>query len=155
MPGLRYHSPSMTRGAASPLPDSTLALSYARDRDRRALEALIERRWPDAVRFAMRALGDPAAAEDAAQEAFVRLVQGMASYDESRAFEPWFRSVVANAVRDAARARLSRRRREEAVAKARPPASGPEGERLAEAAEVADHVRRLPADVRVAVILHY
>src|SRR5688572_10569616 len=41
-----------------------LLRAYAERGDARALEALIARLWPEAVRVAQRALGDPAAADD-------------------------------------------------------------------------------------------
>lgn len=104
------------RGGAAqveePTTDAALAAVYARGRERSALERLVERRWSEAVRVARRALGDPAAAEDAAQDAMVRMAAGLGRYDAGRAFDPWFRTVLANAVRDALRALAATRSRE-------------------------------------------
>src|SRR3989304_10198768 len=43
-----------------------------------------------------RLLGDPAEAEDLAQEAFLRAFRRLASFDAERPFGPWMRRVAAN-----------------------------------------------------------
>src|SRR5207248_9219520 len=79
---MRDRSPSLLPGGLArsvnapdePSSDEALLLEYARSRDPRAVDAILRRHWESAVRIGLRALGDPAAAEDAAQEAFVKLV---------------------------------------------------------------------------------
>ena len=46
--------------------DQDLLERYGHAADAAALDALVARHWADAFRLALRALGDPAAAEDAA-----------------------------------------------------------------------------------------
>jgi RNA polymerase sigma-70 factor (ECF subfamily) len=43
-----------------------------------------------------RLLGERAAAEDQAQEAFIRAFQRLATFDDSRPFGPWMRRLAAN-----------------------------------------------------------
>jgi RNA polymerase sigma-70 factor (ECF subfamily) len=136
--------------------DEDLLAAYARSRDADALGELVKRRWPEAYRIALRALGDPGAAEDAAQEAFVRLLRAARTFDPGRPFGPWFRKIVLNAVRRHIRASDRRRRHEEEAAMERSTVvTLPEGERRLAAAEVEAHVRRLSPDVRFPVILHF
>jgi len=55
--------------------------------------------------FARRALGDPAAAEDALQETFVRAWRSADRYDPSRPLRPWLFAILRNVVVDEARSR--------------------------------------------------
>jgi len=135
--------------------DEALAQAYARTGDRGALERLVARRFPEACRLAERALGDPAAAEDVAQEACLRLLDGLQAYDPRRPFGPWFRTIVANAVRDAARAGKSRKTRERAVGSRLPAAVEPTGEAALAAGELLAEVQTLPMDVRLPIVLHF
>jgi RNA polymerase sigma-70 factor (ECF subfamily) len=143
-----------TRRAAEPT-DEALARAFQRSGDRAALERLLARRWGEAVRTAGAALGDPAAAEDAAQEACLRVLAGIAAYDPARPFGPWFRTVLASAIKDAMRSSRSRRAREGAVAARGPREAAPEGEARVQALELREHVLRLPDDVRLPLVLHY
>src|SRR5438132_9212885 len=115
-----------TNDLADPRPDEALLADYGRTRDARALDALVRRHWAEAFRLALRALGDPAAAEDAAQEAFVGLVRAAPRWRPGP-FAPWLRALVMNAVRNALRARGRRRRHEDRVAQARAGAVPAEG----------------------------
>jgi RNA polymerase sigma-70 factor (ECF subfamily) len=54
--------------------------------------------------FALRLLKDPAAAEDAAQEAFVNAFRGLASYNPAYPFSSWLFRIAHNACMDALRA---------------------------------------------------
>ncbi len=54
--------------------------------------------------FALRLLRDPAAAEDAAQEAFVKAFRGLASYNPAYPFSSWLFRIAHNACMDALRA---------------------------------------------------
>src|SRR5688572_7808882 len=98
MTALQYHRPE-GRMAADDRTSEALLAAYARTGDEAALAALVERHWAHAWRIAMRSLGDPAAAEDAAQEAMVALARGAGRFDDGAAFLPWFYALVLNAVR--------------------------------------------------------
>src|SRR5581483_5233804 len=134
--------------------DEALVLAYAREGDRGALERLVERHFAAAYRLAVKVLGDPGAAEDAAEEAFVNLIRGARRFQEGRAFAPWFTTFVLNAVRNASRSRARRERHERAAATRRPSPAG-SGLSALDSACVEEHVQRLPLDVRVPIVLHY
>lgn len=57
----------------------------AADGDRRAIDPLYALLWPVATAYATRLLGDAALAEDAAQDALVRLFGQVARFDPTRA----------------------------------------------------------------------
>ncbi|MCB9675316.1 MAG: sigma-70 family RNA polymerase sigma factor [Alphaproteobacteria bacterium] len=76
--------------------------------DRSALESVARAWWPEVRRWCLLQLGDPVLAEDASQEALVRLVRFIGQYDPERPFSPWIRHLARNACRDLA-ARQSRR----------------------------------------------
>jgi RNA polymerase sigma-70 factor (ECF subfamily) len=139
--------------------DEDLVLSYARSRDEDAMSELVARHWGSAYQLAHRLLRDGAAAEDAAQEAFVSLVRGASRFDAGRAFGPWFRTLVLNAARMVARSAGTRRRHEERAARTRGTEVAPVGEERVLATEVAGHlglhIERLPEEVRFPVVLHY
>jgi RNA polymerase sigma-70 factor, ECF subfamily len=73
------------------------------------LEALFRRYWPRAYRAALLIVGDHAAAEDIAQEAFLSAVRRLDSFDRRRRFSPWLGTIVANRAIDWVRARTARR----------------------------------------------
>lgn len=54
--------------------------------------------------FALRLLKDPVAAEEAAQEAFVKAFRGLSSYNSSYPFSSWLFRIAHNACMDALRA---------------------------------------------------
>src|SRR5580658_2613974 len=80
--------------------DEELVKAYAGTGAPEALEALVARHWPEAYRLALRSLGDPGSAEDAAQDALVNVVRNARKFEEGRPFLPWFRALVLNAVRN-------------------------------------------------------
>jgi RNA polymerase sigma-70 factor (ECF subfamily) len=66
-------------------------------------EELCERYAPSVCRFAAMAAGSGPDADDLAQEALLRAVRGLHSYDASRgSMEAWLWRVVANAAKDSA-----------------------------------------------------
>jgi RNA polymerase sigma-70 factor, ECF subfamily len=68
---------------------------------------LFERLYPTLYRYLYRLTGDADAAEDVAQEAFVRLWRQSLSEKDAK---PWLFTVATNLVRDGARASTRRRR---------------------------------------------
>jgi RNA polymerase sigma-70 factor (ECF subfamily) len=71
------------------------------------IEALFERLYPSLFRYLNRMTGDADAAEDIAQEAFVRLLRQDFPEEEAR---PWLFAVATNLLRDRAR-KIERRQR--------------------------------------------
>ena len=80
-----------------------------------ALQRLLDRHWDRAVRTAR--LWSPDGAEDAAQVAFLRLLESSSSFDPARRFLPWFLQIVRNTSKNASRAQAIRRRHETQAAR--------------------------------------
>lgn len=87
--------------------DEALMLRVAKG-DSEAFEVLLDRWEGAAQRYAARMLGDVHAAEDVAQEAFVRLFRGAPDYRPTARFSTWFYTILGNLCRDRIR-RLRRR----------------------------------------------
>ncbi|MCB9688329.1 MAG: sigma-70 family RNA polymerase sigma factor [Alphaproteobacteria bacterium] len=67
--------------------------------DRTALRRVVQVWYPQMRRWALVTCGDPQTAEDAVQDALVRLVRFVGRYDPDRPFGPWLRTLVVNACR--------------------------------------------------------
>jgi RNA polymerase sigma-70 factor (ECF subfamily) len=146
-----------------PASDEALLLRVA-EGDSEAFEVLLDRWEGPAKRYACRVLGDAHAAEDIAQEAFLRLHRGARDWRPTARFSTWFYTILGNLCRD--RIRRLRRRPEEGAGRplgegedepADPGASVPgpleaalEGERRD---LVAEAVRSLPTHLQQAVAL--
>ena len=87
--------------------DEDLAVR-ARRGDRHAFETLVRRHQRPVYGLALRMLGRPEEARDAAQEAFVKAWTHLDRYDEARRFEPWLMTIARNEVRDRLRRRAVR-----------------------------------------------
>src|ERR671910_2902071 len=72
------------------------------------LEALFRAHWPRAFRAAYLVVGDAAAAEDVAQEAFLAAVRALDRFDRRRPFGPWLHRITVNRAIDWSRARTLR-----------------------------------------------
>jgi len=76
-------------------------MARIREGDRAAYEALYHR-WREPVfAFLLRRTGARSAAEDAHQEAWLRVYRWRRRYDPARPFRPWLYAIAANAGRDA------------------------------------------------------
>ena len=73
-----------------------------------ALEELFRRHWRRAHRAAYLVVGDPAAAEDIAQESFLAAIRALDRFDRRRPFGPWLHRITVNRAIDFARARAAR-----------------------------------------------
>lgn len=71
--------------------------------DRQAFGELVCRHQEGLVGMLYRLYGDPRLAEDAAQEAFVRVWQNLNKYDPQYAFRSWLYRIAANLALDALR----------------------------------------------------
>lgn len=105
-------------------------------------DAIFEQHYPSLVRFLHRLTDDRAAAEDAAQDAFVRLLREEPAPERPRA---WLFTVGRNAVRDSAR--IKARRAELLEESYEPPPSPPDPERVYDRRAGAANVRRALARV--------
>jgi RNA polymerase sigma-70 factor (ECF subfamily) len=113
------------------------------------LEALFDHHWPRAYRAAYLVVGDGAAAEDIAQEAFLAAVRSLDRFDRRRPFGPWLHRIVVNRSIDYARARALRAE----VAEPAEPAARERNPELSDA--LLDALRRLGPDHRAVVVLRY
>jgi RNA polymerase sigma-70 factor, ECF subfamily len=76
-------------------------MAKVREGDRAAYEVLYHR-WKEPVfAFLLRRTGARSAAEDAHQEAWLRLYRWRRRYDPTRPFRPWLYAIAANAGQDA------------------------------------------------------
>jgi len=147
----------------APSTDEELVLRTAAG-DSEAFEVLLDRWEGPAKRYAWRLLGDWQGAEDAAQEAFLRVFRSSKEYRPTARFSTWFYTVLGNVCRD----RLRRQRRRPQESKAGPLGTGedepqapgdrmpgPEEEVMAaeRRALVAEAVRALPLHLQQAVAL--
>ena len=71
-------------------------IQQARQEDAAAWEVLVRRHQEAAFRLAYLLLRDPAAAEDVAQESFVRAYLALDTFDEERPFKPWLLQITRN-----------------------------------------------------------
>jgi len=78
--------------------DSSLA-ARARDGDRTAFDALVERHYSDCARLAWRLLGRRQDAEDAVQETFLRAWRAMGRFEDQRGFRAWLVRILINRCR--------------------------------------------------------
>ena len=122
----------------------------ARRGDTAAVDELFRRHWPSAHRAAYLVVGDRAAAEDIAQEAFLKAVSALDRFDRRRPLGPWLHRIAVNRAIDWARARALR-----------PEAAGTE-EREAEPAgaaglsdELLAALATLTTEPRAVVVLRY
>jgi RNA polymerase sigma-70 factor (ECF subfamily) len=77
--------------------------------DRSAFDLLVRRHLPRARLIAKRLMQDPDDADDLVQDAFLRALERIATFDVSRAFEPWFTRLLVNLGRDQHRKQAVRR----------------------------------------------
>jgi RNA polymerase sigma-70 factor (ECF subfamily) len=85
--------------AHAALSDVVLAVR-AKDGDRLALEALVERHAPRVRRLTAYLLDDPQDAEDAAQEALAKVLTRIDQFRGEARFATWLHSLVTNTCRD-------------------------------------------------------
>ncbi len=136
--------------------DERLAVAAAGG-DRNAFDVLVTRHRRAVYRLCWSATGNPADADDASQETFVRVYRSLPSYDPARPFGPWLRKIAWNcglSVRrdgNAGVPRVSGADAPEAV----DPTPGPEesAEGNEERRRVADAMAGLPAELRTVLVL--
>ena len=90
-------------GKADETADEAL-VARAQAGDRRAFETLAARHYPAIRRFAWRCCGDPAEADDVAQEALIRIARGLDGFRGRARFSTWCFGVTLNCARDRLRA---------------------------------------------------
>ena len=138
-----------------PDPDDTALLDRARAGDREAQGILISRYAEDVYRLTARLLSDADLARDAAQDAFVNALNGIAGFRGQASVRTWILRIAANAATTLGRRRT--RRREFPLDAAGDPADAGGGDDSAAArldgARLERLLARLPEKQRMAVVL--
>jgi RNA polymerase sigma-70 factor (ECF subfamily) len=140
-----------------------LDLTRVRARDPEALAAFFERYFDRVFGLAYRLLGERAAAEDAAQDVFLKVHRSVDRLDVGRDPEPWLLTITTNVCRDVWRSgahQMSKRSSsiddDPAVAATlASPTRSPEGDLLAAERErlVQEALGALPEALREAIVL--
>ena len=120
----------------------------ARGGDATAVEELFQRHWPGTYRAAYLVVGDAAAAEDVAQEAFLAAIAALERFDRRRPLAPWLHRIAVNRAIDWTRAR--RPVVPDAGERAAPPPAA-----AGLSPELAAALAALPPDRRAVVVLRY
>lgn len=104
----------MSDGAGAGVDDIDRGLvARARDGDREARNALVERLWPSIHRWSLVRTGDPDDAADLAQRAAIRMLRHLDDFRGEAALSSWVYRIVRSTSLDDARKRRRRRSREE------------------------------------------
>ena len=138
--------------------DEDGAVAAARKGDREAFRALVERYQEVAFRAAYLVVRDAAAAEDVAQEGFVRAYGALSSFHEGQPFRPWLLRIVTNLALNDVRARARRQGLLARFGRLRQdPEPAPEGAVVVgeQQALLWRAINELPADDRVILYLRY
>jgi RNA polymerase sigma-70 factor (ECF subfamily) len=90
----------------SPVPDAAL-IAAAQAGDPEALRQLLAAARPRLVALALRVLGDPDEAEDAVQEAMVKVWRNLGRFEGRAAFGTWLHRIAVNAALDRIRRRAT------------------------------------------------
>jgi RNA polymerase sigma-70 factor (ECF subfamily) len=90
--------------------DPTLPLR-AKAGDRQAFALLVDALYPRSIRFALHMVGNREDAEEAVQDAFVRVYHNLGRFRDDARFEPWMFRILANRCRSL----LEKRRRHSVV----------------------------------------
>jgi RNA polymerase sigma-70 factor (ECF subfamily) len=94
--------------AAEPQDEREL-LARVQAGDSTAFDLLVQRYLPKARLIARRLMQNPDDADDLVQDAFLRALERIATFDLSRAFEPWFTRLLVNLGLDWRRKQVVRR----------------------------------------------
>jgi RNA polymerase sigma-70 factor, ECF subfamily len=149
---------SSTMGHLSPQADldGQRFLRFADGGNVGELDALLAEHLDRAYCQARRLLGNSSEAEDAVQEAFLRLVRSASRYDASIPFGAWLGCIVHRAALNVHRARHRRRRYEDRVrAQGSPEVEQAEDAMADERGAVRDAILELPERDRAALDLQY
>jgi RNA polymerase sigma-70 factor, ECF subfamily len=106
------HQPAASRGGtlpriAAPLDDHSL-VAAAKAGDRGALDQLLRRHYDRVHAVCRRLAGATRDADDAAQEAMIRIVRGLSSFDGRSSFATWAYRIATNTALDELRKRSRR-----------------------------------------------
>ena len=135
---------------AAPLP--------SREQLRQSFDAVVQTHAAGLLRFLGRYTADTHAAEDLAQEAFLRAWQRLDRFDDQRPFAPWLFTLAANLGRDFLRRRHQARETvTDDAAESIEPSPSPDSALLGteRRASLEAGILGLPAALREPLLLHY
>ncbi|MBI5684693.1 MAG: sigma-70 family RNA polymerase sigma factor [Verrucomicrobia bacterium] len=114
--------------------DEVLMRRFQETMDEGVFRLLASRHYEVALRIAERRVGNHSTAQDAVQEALIRVVRYRRRYHPSRPFAPWFHTILRNVCTDMLRQEARRRDSLQSLAEAAPPmpVSDPRQEKLVE-----------------------
>ncbi|OAI38896.1 hypothetical protein AYO40_06235 [Planctomycetaceae bacterium SCGC AG-212-D15] len=146
-------SPGLPTSSASPAGDDAGLIRDARQGDRRAFAALVERYWDRLYRWMYHLTHHRQSAEDLCQEAFLKAMTGLTGFRDGSNFRAWLFRIAYNAF-------INQQRKASRVRDAFPVNVAANGEGPAEQAMsrealkmLAKAVGRLPEDFRGAFLL--
>jgi len=96
--------------ADTPIPDSKLVAQAIRGCEA-SFRSLFERYHPEIHAYAWKLCGDAAAADDIAQQTFIKVASSLPSWRPKEPFKPWIYKIALNTARDHLRAASRYRRR--------------------------------------------
>jgi RNA polymerase sigma-70 factor (ECF subfamily) len=133
------------------------AIERARRGDHAAFGALVERYQEVAFRAAYLIVRDATAAEDVAQDAFIRAYRALRSFRQGEPFRPWLLRIVTNAALNEVRSRNRRTGMLGRVAAIAPRSADPPDVALGDqhASMLARAINELSPDDRVVLHLRY
>jgi RNA polymerase sigma-70 factor (ECF subfamily) len=140
-------------GGTEPI-DEAQAIRLLKSGDPKGAEALLEQHQKEVYNVALRMLGEPSAAEDAAQDALLRAFTRLDLYREGEPFGAWLHGIVRNRCIDILRSRT----RAAAVYPLLPAAQADaesDAIRSLEAQGVRRALSRLPSRDRALLVLRY
>lgn len=117
--------------------------------DEKVFEQIVDRFLAPALAVAGQILRDTAAAEDAVQEALLRVVRRRERYRPSLPFSNWFYAVLRNVCRDMLRRQARRARAMQDLAARRDAPAAP----MTAAADALELLAKLPAAARAVLVL--
>lgn len=133
--------------------DETVLVRDARQGSRLAAGRLFALHAEDAWRLAFYLVGDRAAADDIAQDAWERAFRRLNSFEERASFRTWLRRIVANRAMD--HLRRERRRPDRECLTEGAGARGGGGDDEQSAIELRAAIARLTPERRAVVVLHH
>ena len=133
--------------------DDTVLLDAARAGDTAAFSELVRRHQEQVYRVALRMLGSPADAEDAAQDAFVRAWRSLGGFRGDSSVTTWLYRIVTNRCLSLLAARRETAQLPEATLRDRGDDLATVVARRAEIDAISTAVARLPGDQRAAIVL--
>jgi RNA polymerase sigma-70 factor, ECF subfamily len=137
--------------------DDAALVAAAQGGDRFALDQLLRRHYDRIHAVCRRVAGSTREADDACQEALIKIVRSLPRFDGRSAFGTWAYRIATNASLDELRKRQRRPALHAVGEEDRPDVVDPKADRYAESFSdrllLDDALDRLPEDLRVAVVL--